>query len=159
MHVPMEDLLLALYADYPADSCGTATLAQLSTLKAMHASRRAINPASSYPFKLSQEACHFGYTATTHNTRLNKVTKSKTCLYACRSNRIAFAYKQRLALLSLFPGSGERPNAAAALQPVQWMQACSAAETVTALCWVAWAPTPGSDATRHAFTCDSCTWG
>ena len=43
MHIPMEDLLLALYADYPADSCGTATLAQWATLKAMHASRHAFN--------------------------------------------------------------------------------------------------------------------
>jgi len=34
----MQELLLGLYADYPADACGSAALARKSTLKALHAS-------------------------------------------------------------------------------------------------------------------------
>ena len=39
MHVHLEDLLLALYADCAGAFCGSATLAQSATLKAIHASK------------------------------------------------------------------------------------------------------------------------
>jgi hypothetical protein len=51
--------------------------------------------------------------------------------------------------VSLGEESAQRPPAAAAAA-VDCVQACGAAEEITALCWLAWAPPPGADGARHA---------
>ncbi|KAK9827282.1 hypothetical protein WJX81_008183 [Elliptochloris bilobata] len=62
------------------------------------------------------------------------------------NKRVAFAYRQQLALLFVDRADVVQPGAPAAVQAVQ---ACGAGEAVTALCWVAWAPAPDSDAARQ----------
>ena len=67
--------------------------------------------------------------------------------YFLHSRRIAFAYRQRLALLCLGEAEGALPGVPAAVHVVQ---ACGPTETVTGLCWVAWTPAADSLAARHA---------